>query len=160
MLNKRGFTLIELLVVIAIIGLLSVMAVVSFNNAREKARDARRVGDLKQLNNAMQLYIESNNRAPASTGGDGDQVCIDSESCWQSGGDLATALSQHSSPLPTDPHPESATGYYYVYVSPEALMAVCATCNIESYQLYIIQLEGTSSQSGFNDSEYDDWVAP
>lgn len=54
--NKKGFTLIELLVVIAIIGLLSSLAVVSLNNAREKARDARRKSDLKQISTAMELY--------------------------------------------------------------------------------------------------------
>lgn len=54
--NKRGFTLIELLVVIAIIGLLSTLAVVSLNNARQKSRDARRVSDVKQVQTALELY--------------------------------------------------------------------------------------------------------
>ncbi|MBU1202883.1 type II secretion system GspH family protein [Patescibacteria group bacterium] len=35
--NKKGFTLVELLVVIAIIGILSTVAVVNLNSAREKA---------------------------------------------------------------------------------------------------------------------------
>lgn len=53
--KQRGFTLIELLVVIAIIGLLSTMAVVSLNSARGKARDAKRVSDIKQISNLIEM---------------------------------------------------------------------------------------------------------
>src|SRR3954470_16727724 len=54
--HKRGFTLIELLVVIAIIGLLASIVLASLNSARKKSRDARRIADLKQLQNALELY--------------------------------------------------------------------------------------------------------
>lgn len=54
--NQKGFTLIELLVVIAIIGLLATLAVVSLNNARQKARDAKRKSDLNAIATAMELY--------------------------------------------------------------------------------------------------------
>jgi len=53
--KQKGFTLIELLVVIAIIGLLSTLAVVSLNNARAKARDAKRVSDLKQISTLIEM---------------------------------------------------------------------------------------------------------
>jgi len=59
--SGAGFTLIELLVVIAIIGLLSTLAVVSLNNARAKARDARRVSDLKAVSTALEIYRDDNN---------------------------------------------------------------------------------------------------
>ncbi len=36
--NKKGFTLVELLVVVAIIGILSSVAVVNLNSARDKAK--------------------------------------------------------------------------------------------------------------------------
>jgi len=51
----EGFTLIELLVVIAIIGLLSTLAVTSLNSARGKARDAKRVSDVKQLSTIVEM---------------------------------------------------------------------------------------------------------
>jgi len=53
--KQKGFTLIELLVVIAIIGLLSTMAVVSLNSARAKARDAKRLNDVKQMANILSI---------------------------------------------------------------------------------------------------------
>ena len=64
--NKKGFTLIELLVVIAIIGLLSTLAVVALNNARMKARDAKRVSDIKQMQTALELYYNDANGYPAN----------------------------------------------------------------------------------------------
>lgn len=54
--NRQGFTLIELLVVVAIIGTLTGLATVNFQDARERARDAQRKGDIKQIQNALELY--------------------------------------------------------------------------------------------------------
>ena len=63
--NKNlGFTLIELLVVIAIIGGLSSLLVPNFMAARERARDAQRKSDLKQIQKALELY-KQNQTAPA-----------------------------------------------------------------------------------------------
>jgi len=59
--NNKGFTLLELLVVIAIIGLISTMAVVSLNSGREKARDSRRLSDIKQLQTAMEFHFDAGN---------------------------------------------------------------------------------------------------
>ncbi len=65
--NQKGFTLIELLVVIAIIGLLSTLAVVSLNNARQKSRDARRVSDIKQVQTALELYFNDKDGYPVAS---------------------------------------------------------------------------------------------
>ena len=65
--EDRCFTLIELLVVIAIIGILSSVVLASLNSARQKSRDARRIGDIKQLQLALEMYYDSNNGYPSST---------------------------------------------------------------------------------------------
>jgi prepilin-type N-terminal cleavage/methylation domain-containing protein len=64
--HKQGFTLIELLVVIAIIGILSSVVLASLNTARQKARDARRISDVGQLQLALELYFDSNSGYPSA----------------------------------------------------------------------------------------------
>jgi prepilin-type N-terminal cleavage/methylation domain-containing protein len=64
--SRKGFTLIELLVVVAIIGLLATLSIVALNNARARARDARRVADIKQIQTALELYYNDLGSYPAS----------------------------------------------------------------------------------------------
>ena len=64
--DKKGFTIIELLVVISIIGLLSTISVVALNGARKKSRDAKRVGDMKQIQTSLELYFNDNSAYPVS----------------------------------------------------------------------------------------------
>ena len=62
----RGFTLIELLVVVAIIGLLASIILASLNSARYKSRDARRIADLKEIQNALELYYSDHTQYPTA----------------------------------------------------------------------------------------------
>jgi len=56
--KKKGFTLIELLVVIAIVSLMSSIVFASLNSARGKARDAKRMSDLRSISLALELYYD------------------------------------------------------------------------------------------------------
>jgi len=59
-----GFTLIELLVVIAIIGILATIATIGLTSVRAKARDTKRIADVKQTQTALEVFYSDHNRYP------------------------------------------------------------------------------------------------
>ena len=59
--GKKSFTLIELLVVIAIIGVLSSMLLPSLKGAREKAKSAVCMNNLKQIGYGTNIYLGDHN---------------------------------------------------------------------------------------------------
>ncbi len=58
--KRKGFTLIEILVVITIIAVLTAIGVISYSSMQKNARDARRKGDMKTLQNALEQYYSQN----------------------------------------------------------------------------------------------------
>ncbi len=105
---RKGFTLIELLVVIAIIALLATLAVVGLGNARQRARDAKRVADIKQISSALELYFTDQSAYPVEATavelGDANNDCLDA------GGIVAACATAptYMGLIPTDP----GTGTY------------------------------------------------
>jgi prepilin-type N-terminal cleavage/methylation domain-containing protein/prepilin-type processing-associated H-X9-DG protein len=56
--QKKGFTLIELLVVIAIIAILAAILFPVFSRAREQARKTACLSNLKQIGQALMMYVQ------------------------------------------------------------------------------------------------------
>jgi len=118
--HKKGFTLIELLVVVAIMGMLAALAVVALNNARARARDARRISDVKQIQTALELYFLDNNNYPTGTNINlGSSTAL----CFSDSGFAATCGTQvtYMGLVPLNPAPSDdgacgdATSYVYTY---------------------------------------------
>lgn len=97
---SKGFTLIELLIVIAIIGILSSLLMANFIGVRQRARDAQRKADLRQIQSALELYRSDMSSYPSSLPSCGSQL--------DNGGSPATVYMKN---IPCDPL--TKTGYSY-----------------------------------------------
>ncbi|MFA5050718.1 MAG: prepilin-type N-terminal cleavage/methylation domain-containing protein [Patescibacteria group bacterium] len=105
--NKKGFTLIELLVVVAIMGLMAALAIISLNQARAKARDARRIADIKQIQTALELYYMDKDAYPAAPPTDN---LLDGRKCLGNGGFAAQGSCTapiYMGLVPTNPAPST-----------------------------------------------------
>jgi len=118
--NKKGFTLIELLVVIAIIGLISSIVLASLNNARMKARDARRLSDMREMQTALELYYDSNNAYPGNTDNDCSGWDIGFNGGQGSGDPFIQPLETGNfiSKTPGDPISTGSCDGYFYYLYP------------------------------------------
>ena len=109
--NKNGFTLIEILVVISIIGFIAANAMYAFNNARLKARDARRLSDIKQIEKALKLYYDDKGYYPYVL----NQGYMQNSACTTASGieDFSVFLSEYLVNPPDDPNNNGLGGCYW-----------------------------------------------
>lgn len=127
---SRGFTLIELLVVIAIIGLLSSVVLASLNTARGKARDAKRLSDIHQIQLALELYYSTYGQYPdaVSSGGCGG---------WQASGSDTNFIAalKTAGVLPSGVH--------------DPLASTEGSCGNYAYYRYVPGSSGCNSARGY-----------
>lgn len=66
--RKTGFTLIEMMIVVAIIGILAgvLINVININRIQARSRNSRRMGDVKRIQTALELYFSNNRGYPTS----------------------------------------------------------------------------------------------
>jgi prepilin-type N-terminal cleavage/methylation domain-containing protein/prepilin-type processing-associated H-X9-DG protein len=108
-LRRRGFTLIELLVVIAIIGILAAMVFPVFARARESARKAVCLSNVKNIALAVNMYLADNNDTfPPS---EHRQEVLDFFATKPGGGGMG-------SNVPCDEDPEGLAGWAATIANP------------------------------------------
>lgn len=129
-----GFTLIELLVVIAIVGLLASIVLASLSSARAKGRDSKRLGDLRNLQTALEVYANANNGAYPTTSGAWWGTCSTYGSHTTSGsnGWIPNLAPTYVAVLPTDPKPVG-TNNCYLYRSNGVDYMLLAYGTVETY---------------------------
>ena len=104
----------ELLVSISIIGILVALATVSYSAAQKKARDARRIQDMKSIQTAAEQYYSINNYSYPLVGlyTAGTAWAVGSQSVLES--------------FPSDPKPSPQPAYTATNIS-TSTYCVCAT---------------------------------
>jgi prepilin-type N-terminal cleavage/methylation domain-containing protein len=103
--NKKGFTLIEMLIVITIIAVLASLILVGMGGARAKSRDARRIADLHNIMNALELYYSLEGSYLVGT--------YNSSSAWETFSTDLIDANIGVSRIPQDPLNDAT--YYYRY---------------------------------------------
>lgn len=99
-----GFTLLELLVVIAIIGALAGVIAIAVGNARVRGRDAKRVGDMRQMMTALDQYYIQHGVYPTGTASIGPDGALLSDS-GTFNGTLEPMIPAYLPIIPESPNP-------------------------------------------------------
>jgi prepilin-type N-terminal cleavage/methylation domain-containing protein len=107
---QRGFTLGELLVVMLVLGLLTAVVFGSILTSRQKARDARRIADMKEIELGLALYFDVNKVYPVAVS------------------TLAEQSQRFLPSIPTDPQ----TGLDYEYLTSNANTRYCIGVTLET----------------------------
>lgn len=147
--SKGGFTLIELMVVVTIIGILASIVLVSLDSARVKARDARRLADVRQVALGLEFYIDQYRHYPPITG------ATTAEQRWQKLKDCLegraactdnTDSVQFMSVVPLDPLGTGTYIYDYSPSSAQSSFLLKAVLEQVGSNALVVDVDGVQSQ--------------
>ena len=106
--KQNGFSLVELLIVILVIVLLATISAMAINSQKAKARDAKRISDIRQIQTALEFYKSDEGEFPVVAepiiiGQDVVKLCGKAEGGFVSSQTECKEASTHMSVVPTDP---------------------------------------------------------
>lgn len=148
--NILGFTLIELLVVISIIVVLSSMATVAYRVAVQRARDTKRITDLKDIAIYLELYRKQTGSFPVSSSESGcngwEKGSISPDDGFLELGNILIAAGLIDRPLPIENNPLPSTcSYRYIRTS----------CGTSTYAVLAADLETDSGEADVRPTVFD-----
>ncbi len=109
---RKGFTLIEIMIVVAIIALLAGTILIGAAPTQRLGRDTRRIADLRQVQNSLQLYYSKCGYYPG--GVQANPACGNFNASQMSWSAMETSLTQSSIgvfQIPKDP--KNGQSYFY-----------------------------------------------
>lgn len=109
--ERKGFTLIEILIVVAIIAILASVVLVGLGPTQEAGRDARRISDLSEVQNGLELYYNKYGIYPGTAAG---VVGAPAATTWASVSASVTGANVGiTSAFPNDPSSGKSYQYWY-----------------------------------------------
>jgi len=158
--GRAGFTIVELLIVIVVIAILAAIVIVAYNGVQGRAKDARRVQDLKGIVKALEIYKTNTGSYPAAnstTGASGWEVSTDGTSATDFLSVLRT--SGAVTRIPVDPRnygelpnitpTRASNSFEYFYYKYTAGTNGCPTAQGDYYVLGATRMDTVASGANY-----------